>query len=69
MTHADAALLHQPVEAEVRHRRDRDDVDAEVEREHRDDLVAVDRGAVRVDREHPVAVAVERDPEIEAAAA
>ena len=40
---ADAALLHQPVEAEVRHRRDRDEVDTEVEREHRDDLVAVER--------------------------
>ena len=39
---ADPALLHQPVEAEVRHHRDRDEVDAEVEREDGEDLVAVD---------------------------
>ena len=42
---------------------------SEMEREHREDLVAVDRVAVAVDREHPVAVAVERDPEIESALA
>ena len=58
--------LHQLVEAEVRHHRDRDEVDVEVEREDRDDLVAVDQLAVLVDREHAVAVAVERDPEVEA---
>ena len=40
-----------------------------MEREHREDLVAVDRVAVAVDSEHPVAVAVERDPEIESALA
>ena len=62
---ADAALLHQPVEAEVRHRRDRNEVDAEVEREDGDDLVAVERVPVGVDGEHPVAVAVERDAEVE----
>ena len=36
-------------------------------RKDRDDVVAVDDVAVRVDREHPVAVAVERDAEVEAA--
>ncbi len=66
---ADAPLLHQAVEAEVRHRRDGDAVDAEVEREHREDLVAVDRLSALVDGEHPVAVAVEGDAEVEAAAA
>ena len=58
---------HQLVEAEVRHLRDGDDVDAEVEREDRDDPVAVDELAALVDREHAVAVAVERDAEVEAA--
>ena len=58
-------LGHEPVEAQVRHRRDRDELDAEIEREHGEDLVAVDRLAALVDREHPVAVAVERDPEVE----
>ena len=67
--HPDAAFFHQPVEAEVRHRRDGDEVGAEVEREDRDDLVAVDQLAVLVDREHAVAVPVERDPEVEAAVA
>ena len=38
-----------------------------VEREDRDDLVAVDDLALLVDREHAVAVAVEGDPEVEAA--
>src|SRR5581483_6953601 len=47
--HADAALLHEPMEAEVRHRRDGDEIDSELEREHRDDLIAVDRRAVLVD--------------------
>ena len=61
----DPVLGHEPVEAEVRHHRDRDDVDAEREREDREDLVAVDRLAALVDREHAVAVAVERDPEVE----
>ena len=56
------------MEAEVRHLRDRDEVDAEVEREDRDDPVAVDDLAALVDREHAVAVAVEGDPEVEAAA-
>ena len=42
-------------------------VDAQVEREDREDLVAVDRVSLAVDREHAVAVAVEGDPEVEAA--
>ena len=37
-----------------------------MEREDREDLVAVDCIAVAVDRQHPVAVAVEGDAEIEA---
>jgi hypothetical protein len=57
------------VEAEVRHRRDRDAVDSEVEREDGEDLVAVDRLAPLVDRQHPVSVPVEGDPEVEAASA
>ena len=64
---ADAALLHQPMEAEVRHRRHRHEVDAERERADRDDLVAVDDLTALVDGEHPVTVAVERDAEIEVA--
>ena len=63
--HADAVLLHQAVEAEIRHRRHGDEVDAERKREDRDDLVAVERRTVLVHREHAVAVAVERDAEIE----
>ena len=39
---ADAALLHEPVEAEVRHLRDGHGVDAEVEGDHGEDLVAVE---------------------------
>src|SRR3954462_4720783 len=57
------------MEAEVRHRRDGDALDAQVEPEPREDLVAVDRLSALVDREHPVAVAVEGDAEIEAAGA
>ena len=63
--HPDAAFLHEPVKAEIRHRRHGDDVDAEMQREDRDDLVAVDSRAVRVHREHTVTVAVERDAEVE----
>src|SRR5579884_2326100 len=63
--HADAALRHQGVEPLVRHLGDGDDVDPEVEREHGDDLVAVDHLAALVHREHPVAVAVEGDTEVE----
>ena len=66
---AHAALLHQTVEAEVRHARDRDEIDAEVQREDRDDLVAVHHRAVAVDREHAVAVTIEGDAEIEPAVA
>ena len=65
---ADGALGHQLVEAVVRHLGDRDEVDAEVEREHGDDAVAVDDLAALVDGQHAVAVAVEGDPEVEAAA-
>src|SRR5271154_3150337 len=65
---ANAVLLHQAVEAEVRHYRHRDRLDAKREREDRDDLVAVDRRARLVDSEHPVAVSVERDAEIELSA-
>ncbi len=53
------------MEAEVRHDGHRDEVDAEVQREHGEDLVAVDRLAALVDGEHAVAVAVERDSEVE----
>ena len=66
---ANAAFLHQPVEAEVRHRRHGDALDAEVEREDGEDLVPVDRLAPLVDGEHPVSVAVEGDPDVEAAVA
>ena len=61
----DAALGHQPMESEVRHDGDGDEVDAQVEGEHGDDLIAVDRLASLVDGEHAVAVAVEGDPEVE----
>ena len=63
------------MEAEVRHRRDDDLVarqppgDLQVARQQRDDLVAVDDGPVCVDGEHAVGVAVEREPEVEAARA
>ena len=66
---ASAPLLHQAVEAEVGHRRDDDALDLEVEREDSEDLVAVDRLSSLVHGEHPVAVAVECDAEVEAAAA
>ena len=62
---ADAVLAHQLVQSEVRHHGDGDQVDAEIEREHGDDLVAVDEGSVLVDGEHPIAVSVEGDPEVE----
>ena len=63
--HPHAPFGHQLVEAEVGHRRDRDEVDAEVEGHDRENLVTVDGLARGVDREHPVAVAVERDAEVE----
>ena len=62
----DPVLVHEPVEAEVRHRGHRDEVDVECRSEDRDDLVAVERLAPLVDRKHAVAVAVERDPEVRA---
>ena len=61
-----AVLRHEAMEAEVRHHRHGDDVDAEREREDREDLVAVDDLAALVDREHAVAVSVERDSQVEA---
>src|SRR5581483_10623011 len=67
--HPDAVPLHERVEAEIRHHGHRDLVDAQVERERGHDLVAVDDLAALVDREHAVAVAVERDAEVEAAVA
>ncbi len=63
--HPHAALGHQPMEAEVRHHGDGDDLHAEREREDREDLIAVHDVAALVDGEHAVAVAVERDAEIE----
>ena len=64
---SDPAFLHQPVEAEVRHHGHRDEIDPEVEREHGQDLVAVDLVPVSVHGEHAVAVAVEGDAEVEPA--
>ena len=58
------ALGHEPVEAEIRHLRDRHEVDAEVEGQHRENRVAVDRLAALVHRQHPVAVAVEGHPQV-----
>ena len=53
------------MQAEISHLRHRDQVDAELERQHGQDLVAVDRLAALVDGQHAIAVAVERDPEVE----
>ena len=64
---ADPPLGHQPVKAEVRHHGDHDRVDLKVEREDREDLVAVHRLAVAVHGEHAVAVSVEGHAEIRAA--
>ena len=58
-------LLHQPVEAEIRHHGDGHELDAELRRQDGEDLIPVHDLARRVDREHPVAVAVERDSEVE----
>ena len=63
--HLDAVFRHERVEPEIRHDRHGDDVDAEVECEHGNDLVSVDGLAALVDGEHPVAVAVECDTEVE----
>src|SRR5581483_4297510 len=65
---ADRVLAHQRVEAVIRHLGDGDHVDAEVQREDGEDLVAVERLAALVDCEHTVAVAVEGDPEVVAPA-
>ena len=61
---ADVVPRHQPVQPQIRHRRHDDNVDALVEREHRDDLISVDHFALRVDGEHAIAVAVERHTEV-----
>ena len=63
---ADPVVGHQPVEAEVGHHGDNDRVDLKVEREDREDLVAVDDPAVAVHGEHAVAVSVEGHAEIRA---
>ena len=65
---ADPVLLHEPVEAEVRHLRDGDEVDAEVKGDDGNDLVAVQLLPARVHGEHAVSIAVERHTEIELAA-
>ena len=63
------APAQRAAQPEVRHHRHHDRVVAQhaarvqVERGHRHDLVAVDQLAVLVDRDHPVGVAVEREPE------
>src|SRR5262245_23607296 len=62
--HANPMLLHQPVDAEVRHDRDDDDVDFQVERKDGEDLVAVDRSPFGIDGQHAVAVAVEGHAEV-----
>ena len=62
--HADTPLGHQAMEAEVRHLRHGDRLDTEGEREHGQDLIAVERRARLVDGEHPVAVAVECHAEV-----
>ena len=62
-------LAHAGVEAVVGHHRHGDARDAEVDRGERDQLVAVDDRAVAVDREHAVAVAVEREAGVVAARA
>ena len=70
LAHRDAAALHGEAEAEVRHHRDRHGVAAEppplgqVEREQREQDVAVDDAAALVDRDDPVGVAVEGEPEV-----
>ena len=68
------ARRHRQAEAEVRHHRDDDGVVGAAARGRagraramRDDLVAVDDVAGVVDREHPVGVAVEGEPEVGAA--
>ena len=60
-------LAHQAVEAQVRHRRDDDPLAGErvapvaLDRERRDDGVAVHGPAAPVDREAAIGVAVERE--------
>ena len=71
----DPGLAHRGVEAVVGHHRDRDAAagqpvaGVQVERGQRDQLVAVDDLAVAVDRQHAVAVAVERERQLVAARA
>ena len=71
----DPRVAHRGVEAVVGHHRHGDAVAgqavglAQVQRGERDQLVAVDDGAGAVDRQHAVAVAVEREADVVAALA
>ena len=66
----DAVRLHAEPEPEVRHHGDDHGVAGEhaarlpVDGGDGDDLVAVDQPPVGVDRQHPIGVAVERDPDV-----
>ena len=62
---ADAVLAHQLVKSEVRHHRDRDQIDPRSSASTATIWSPSTRAAVLVDREHPVAVSVEGDPEVE----
>jgi hypothetical protein len=55
------------VKTEVRHLGNGDEIDTQMGREDRQDLIAVELVPAGVDREHPVAVAVEGDAEVEVA--
>src|ERR671931_2654784 len=57
------------MKTEIRHLRDRDGVNAEMEGHDCDDLIAVDLVSGCVHRKYPVAVPVESDAEIEVAVA
>ena len=57
-------LGHQAVEAEVRHLRDGDEVDAQVQREDGENLVAVNLVSPLVHGEHAIPVPVEGDAQV-----
>ena len=63
---ANAVLAHELVEAEVGHLGDRHQIDAEVQGQDGEDLIAVDRLAGGGHGQHAVAVAVEGDAEVAA---
>jgi hypothetical protein len=71
--HLDPRLGHRLVEAEVRHHGHRNTIPreapgrAQVQGAQRDQLVAIHHGARAVDRQHPVAIAVEGEAHVEAA--